>query len=150
MTESIVQRELVRSLEPYIAVPNSMNLFVFESDLLAVTRNDYLIEYEIKLTKSDYRKDFQKKTYRGTSRHDYLLQGKGANRFYYVMPKGMVDIEDVPDFAGLIYLHELVHRGEPRLSTEIVRQPKLLHNRKMTNKQLRSIARSLTFRAFKP
>ena len=72
-----------------------------EADLIYVTKRGYATEYEIKISKSDYKSD-KKKTCGNLSKSEYLVQGKGANYFYYVMPKGMVNVNDIPVYAGLI------------------------------------------------
>lgn len=81
-----------------LMVPNVYH-FYWESDLLYVSNTGYLSEFEIKLTKSDFRADAKK------FKHHYLgTPNSGLKEFWYVVPTGLVDIEDVPDHAGLMYV----------------------------------------------
>lgn len=76
-------------------------LFSWESDFLVLNSSDYYLEFEIKCTKVDYFNDFKK-----TDRHR-CLSGKIAcrkpNRFYYICPAGLIDVKDIPPYAGLMY-----------------------------------------------
>jgi hypothetical protein len=102
-----------------------INTYFFqnESDVLTFTHSGMSYEYEIKLTRSDFFCDVKK------PRHKKMLraltkQGKTpfvANRFYYVVPTGLVKIEEVPEYAGLIYTEPLMHE---------VKKAPLLHNDK--------------------
>lgn len=92
--------------------PN-VHLGRFECDILELTKSGYLYEYEIKLTKADFKNDAKKQT--GTYvivdgkyqskplfKYDHLSDGKRVNYFYYVVPEGLLKAEDVPEFAGLM------------------------------------------------
>lgn len=106
----------------------------WECDVFSLNRSGYTAEYEIKQSKSDYYKDFEKKTpnyhfrERGT-KHDLIKQGKRTNRFWFVLPEGM-DVE-IPEYAG---------RMDYRLrydwiTFEIKKQAKLLHKNKATEQE---------------
>lgn len=117
----------------HIAAPNVYAFGKYESDLLAVTKSFYTVEFEVKLTRADFRNDAKKnhthyhrddrgklvfeskqvETIRGVvnrnvpkaeprSKYDWLLNGDGANRLYYVVPRGLLKLEEVPAWAGLI------------------------------------------------
>lgn len=83
-----------------IFMPN-FHFMWHEADLIYLTKNDYSTEYEIKISKSDFKAD-SKKTCGNLQKGHYLQQGKGANYFYYVTPKGLIDIADIPEYAGFI------------------------------------------------
>lgn len=46
------------------------------------------------------------------------------NRFFYAVPEGLIKKEEVPAYAGLIYIHD-------RYSVEIVKDAPFLHKRKL-------------------
>ena len=74
----------------------------FEMDMFRLTRADYCIEYEIKTSVADYKRDFIGKS----SKHSILARdGQGPDRFYFVMPKSVAErVGEVPAYAGLIVI----------------------------------------------
>jgi hypothetical protein len=108
MTEFEAQNHLYTQLrrkrhEP--VVPN-VKLWRWECDLASVTQAGYAVEYEIKRTLGDFRRDRDKRRdrfFRGTSRFKH--RGHGPCRFFYVATPGLDLSEgDLPDYAGLITL----------------------------------------------
>lgn len=119
--------------------------------MVSVTANDFICEYEIKISRSDFRKDLLK------SRHARLTnirktqlepingwwqneQRLGANYLYYVTPADMIAVDEVPDHAGLMvvlngYMFPRILRNAPRL-----------HSTKMSERQRAWLERSLTAR----
>lgn len=82
----------------------------FEADVFRLTSKGQIVEYEIKLTKADFWADF-KKSYKNSKKelvvkHDSLKNGLRCNRFSFVVPSGLIDISDIPDYCGLIYVEE--------------------------------------------
>lgn len=91
--------------------------------------NDHLVEYEIKTCRLDYQSDFKKMVFAGKplNKHALLKSGKFiSNRFYYVCPGGLIDIEHLPDYAGLIVYHK---EGN---WFEIVKMAPWLHKNRVT------------------
>lgn len=107
-----------------LAMPNYTPDRWFECDVWAVTKAGYGVEYEIKLSRGDYRADATKahrSKYRrivepetgmprleripGNSKHSLLAARSpvGPSRFWFVVPKGMVQPEEVPEWAGLMW-----------------------------------------------
>lgn len=95
------------------------NVFIFdwESDFFILQRNNFCVEFEIKISKSDFKADFNKedkhiflktgivtkKKY--VSNQLQLIQTKSnhrPNKFYYVTPHGLLNIDDIPEYSGLI------------------------------------------------
>ena len=64
-----------------IVVPNVL-LGSYEADFIMITKLDYLIEVEIKISISDFRADFKKKHY-----HDC----PEVNALYYALPKELYE-----------------------------------------------------------
>ena len=79
----------------------------FEMDLMRLTTTGYVIEYEIKISRSDFKNDSKKGRVRWgklINKHEKLKNGKSkSNRFYYVVPEHLVTADEVPEFAGLMY-----------------------------------------------
>lgn len=113
----------------------------YEADLFSLTDKDLIIEYEIKISKSDYLADFQKShTWNNvtTFKHDLIKQGSRCHRFYFVTPKGLVTKEDVPEYAGLIW-----HDGD---AFKIVKKAPIIGRFTLGNDFFRSIAKSCSYR----
>ena len=141
------------ALEKYFA-ENSVryfmdNLFVFrwESDKLIETKTGYIYEFEIKISKADFKNDFKNKGdkhailgwkndggqvylpsfleecqkmeekaktarypnyylgYRqGNEKYYRIERFKRPNKFYYAVPEGLIQPEEVPTYAGLIWV----------------------------------------------
>jgi len=79
-------------------------VFDFESDFMCISKSGYVIECEVKVSRSDYFCDFNKKNYHN-KKHD-LLQDINKkykpNKFFFVTPKGLIKKEEIPPYAGLI------------------------------------------------
>lgn len=136
MTARDIQRTLMRGRFAKSKVwPNYTPNGWFECDLIEITSAGYFIEYEIKISRADFRADFDKarpdwsKPYRFgmpqemLNKHDRLntdLTDATPRRFYFVVPEGMIDREHVPHYAGLI----TIKPGRSRLDEyEVVRAP---------------------------
>lgn len=121
-----------------VAVPNCQFYWTWESDILALTKSNYLIEYEIKISLSDYKRDFSKR------KHWFLKNQigqfpKSPNRFYYVVLDEINKIE-VPEYAGLIVIKDRV--------VDKIKEAPLLHRRKISDKQKDRLYHLLYFRAW--
>lgn len=89
---------------------NIRNVYFFrggygECDYLSFLPSGYCEEIEIKLSIQDFRADFKK-----IVKHE-MLSGKTIsedtpNRFYYACPEGLLTVEMIPEYAGLIYLDQ--------------------------------------------
>ena len=127
-TEEYIQDKLNRffaiSTQKYVI--ENLYVFKWESDKLIETRSGLIYEFEVKVSRSDFFNDFNKK-----DKH-FVLEGKTGtvpsyddvkarycfvndenyrtdkykrpNYFYYAVPEGLVKEEEVPDYAGLIYI----------------------------------------------
>lgn len=82
----------------------------WEADLLLISPRGYVNEYEIKISRGDFFQDAKKNTNCGLwqnenirYKHDLIKAGKREiNRFYYVTPKNLIQVEELPKWAGLI------------------------------------------------
>lgn len=131
-TEEYIQRKLngffAMNTQKYVI--ENLYVFKWESDKLIETRSGLMYEYEIKVSRSDYKNDFNKKDkhvilegkeehipsyeeYKERFKHYgsdisdkyYRTENfKKPNYFYYAVPEGMIDDSEVPSYAGLIYV----------------------------------------------
>lgn len=120
-----------------IVIPNFYYGF-YEMDLFRLMPSGFIVEYEIKISRSDFKADFQKGNddYRGNKHKDLHTGKRICNRFFFVVPFQMVMPEDIPAYAGLIYYRD----GH----LEVVKHAKLLHKRK--TELYRELAQRLSFR----
>ena len=164
-TEEYIQRKLggFLSMSTQKYVMENLYVFSWESDKLIMTRSDMLYEFEIKISRSDFKADFKKK-----DKH-VILEGKEEfvpsydkildcwkplheeyykvsrykkpHYFYYAVPEGLIDASEVPEYAGLIYV-----LPEGKRETKdgkfcwdgfyVVKSAPKLHNDKYTNDEL--------------
>jgi hypothetical protein len=124
----------------------------WECDFFSVTKAGYMYEVEIKISKSDYQADFIKfkhKLFEGRKQSEVIKEAKYKwskrwkkqvrmspekkfnpaettmpNRFFFACPEGLIDVNEVPEYAGLIYVDKNTQVAR------IVKQAPLLHNKK--------------------
>lgn len=72
----------------------------WESDVLSINKNNLITEYEVKVSRGDFRADAGKKKWKW---YEKKIEDMISNYFYYVCPAGMLSAEEIPPFAGLIY-----------------------------------------------
>lgn len=79
-----------------------------EMDMMSMY-DDYLTEYEIKTCRENYSNDFKKIVFMGKpcNKHAIIRSGQWiANRFYFVCQEGLIDLDHLPEYAGLITFSE--------------------------------------------
>ena len=114
-----------------------------ECDVISVSKSDYIYEYEIKISRQDFKKDFIKEKHSHILNEKFTYIRKGdqlfrvCNYFNYVGPKDLVSIDEVPTYAGLIYIND-------DFSFEVVKKPILLHKTKATTGFIRQLAHNLS------
>ena len=114
-----------------------------ECDVISVSKSDYIYEYEIKTSRADFKKDFikEKHTHMINESSTKVVRGQTIyllpNYFTFVVPFGLVSQEEVPEYAGLMYMNE-------DSSFVIVKKPKLLHKVKANEEFIRKLAHNLT------
>lgn len=149
MTEHTVQNALWKYLDDkehrWIApcfTPESW----WECDMFSVTKAGLTHEYEIKLTKADFSNDRKKVRRTGRwegepgasewvteshNKYDCLARSdpSGPSRFWYVVPEGMVQVSELPAWAGLIWI-TAGHDGDFQFS--VIKEAPKLHGGKLT------------------
>lgn len=110
-TESSIQKTLI---ERFMSESNIKyiceNLFIFkgwESDLILITKSNYVYEFEIKISKNDFKNDFKNKRKKHLILEENKEKEKKPNYFYYAVPEGLIAEEEIPDYAGLVYLTDI-------------------------------------------
>ena len=114
-----------------------------ECDVISVSKSDYIYEYEVKISRSDFKADFKK------DKHKLMTEGLGykenkgdvwyltSNYFYFVVPTNLISIDEVPEYAGLMYMNE-------DLQFEVIKKAPLIHKIKATPKFIRQLSHNLT------
>ena len=114
-----------------------------ECDMISISKSDYIYEYEVKISRSDFKADFKKE------KHKLMLEGKSAidniektfyytpNYFNFVVPTGLISIEEVPNYAGLIYMDD-------KLNFTIIKKAPLIHKIKATSSFIKQVSHNLT------
>jgi hypothetical protein len=107
MTSGDIELALVKHMFPprrYMVIPNaSWGLhLLYEADLFVIGATGCPYEIEIKVSVSDFKRDFKKNKYRTMG---FLDQCRG---FYFAYPESIHDkvIGLVPDYAGAIAISE--------------------------------------------
>lgn len=132
-------------------LPNYTPAGWWECDVFEMTQAGFFREYEIKLTRSDFKADAKKirERWNGgivdgrlamnkTMKHDRIGQPEGPSQFFYVCPRGLIKREELPPWAGLIDVVERPHMHRPPWNIgemTIVPAPKL-HKQKADPKIL--------------
>lgn len=142
LADKIILRLLKDRADPSeIMIPNFFH-FKYEMDCFKLTKKQLVVEYEVKISRADYFNDFKKniKTWKQDAiyKHHDVRDGKSANRFYFVVPYGLIKVQDVPAYAGLIYYDTEFDK----LNT--IKSAPLIHRREFDD--YRSLAKSLSWR----
>lgn len=145
LTERDIQaRLMVDRYKRNFVLPNYTPPGWYECDVFELTEAGYMREYEIKLTRGDFKADAEK------AKRDRLrfIEGKwtqlekerkhvrlaardvqGPCLFWYVTPKGLLDPSEVPEWAGLIEADlRAGHRRPYRAHTYVTKSAPKLHN----------------------
>jgi hypothetical protein len=141
----------------------------FECDVLGVTKARYWHEIEIKTSRGDYRRDFEKNFWGGLKKHDVMrlvlerkepdfdsgdrisdrvsrgYWGKKTvpNYFWFMMPDKLASQITVPPHAGLLVL-----KGGKYPWVKIEKRAPLLHKDKVTDAFIDSIVRAFEYRFY--
>lgn len=117
-------------------VPNSY-IYSWESDLLAVNKDSqYITEYEIKISRNDFKADF-KKADKHQLIHDcyrYNFSSDIPNFLYYATPPGLLNKFEIPEYCGLIELG---------MGARIVKRAPLLHKTKIEQIMIDNLLKKL-------
>lgn len=154
-SEELIQKVLrgaVLSPSSVLYRTENLNVFAWESDSLAITKSKYAYEFEIKISRADFKNDFKHKKMKhqmleGTYQlfgDEFLGDGKMSltdkpNYFYYVVPENLITIEEVPSYAGLVYVKPRYNR-EGKIywyDANVVKEAPKLHKEKIDETHLK-------------
>ncbi|RZJ88552.1 MAG: hypothetical protein EOO20_13355 [Chryseobacterium sp.] len=110
-----------------------------EADVFMINKNTMRVkEFEVKISLSDFKADFKKKhkhlnlAARKNNLHTYI-----PSQFYYACPDGLISIDLIPEYAGLVYV-------KPDGSIEYIKEAPVLHKDKVSEKTLLGVLENLT------
>lgn len=120
MSSRLLERQIQNKLHSILEdcfhhiIPNFTPKGWHECDMWAVSKAGYSFEFEIKVSKADFKKDAKKVENPRSfhwgrdqknvkTKHQRISESdiKGPNRFYYVLPEDVVTDEEVPEWAGI-------------------------------------------------
>ena len=172
-SEGSIQKKLSKFLSAPLYDVDNLYVFSWESDKLLKTRAGYFYEFEIKISRADFKNDFKNKQdkhailgscltgemrlpklyeYYERNKRNYVSfeacelycrhhypycfadHYKKPNYFYYAVPEGLIDVNDVPDYAGLVYI--LDDKVLSFDNSRVIKKAPLLHKEKYTDEQL--------------
>lgn len=139
MNERLIQNVLWKDCDSRrhrFMTPNT-TMFGWESDMISVTKAGLIVEYEIKISRGDFRADFKKIRHRILDSKLLNEPHRGPAYFYYAVPRDLVAVNEVPAHAGLIYTTSMF---------QIVKPAPRLHSNKITDGQRQWLERSLIHR----
>lgn len=116
-----------------------------EADFVGVSRSGYITECEVKISRSDFFKDFKKDV-----KHTELINVHSksselgqycVNYFYFACTAELIQPEEVPVYAGLLWI-------DGRGKTHILKSAPLLHKQKATSTVIIKLLRSVMYKYF--
>jgi hypothetical protein len=119
------------------------------SDLVSVDRHNLLFEFEIKLSRADFRADFRKTKHHYMKHREKFPPTVGGllyipSSFYFVTTKNLVRPSEVPSYAGLLYATPALDGHTYACDWFIqVRRAPVLHRVPLPEFQRRNIEQSL-------
>lgn len=140
-TADIVLMQLIKkniAQTSSIFLPNFHMYYLYhgikwEADLFQLTKDDWAIEYEVKVSKADLKNDFNKAWWgnakNAPKKHDFILNGELSNRFYFVIPEDFISdnklMQIIPSKYGIITFNL-----NDKEIFKTYRQAKVLHKNK--------------------
>lgn len=112
--ESLCKEEVLKGNLPCENI--SLGMFNSEIDVLSILKSGYIVEYEVKISRSDFKADAKKSKWEWW---DLKIENRMPNYFYYVCTDDLIKVDEIQDFAGLIYINENSYR--------VIKKAKILH-----------------------
>lgn len=149
MTEKTIQESLMKFLYPQsnrIMDTNFSGFGLGECDLIAISDSKIISEFEIKISRGDFKIDFKKLKHEKireivdspASITNWGTRGYACpQKFSYVCPAGLISLSEIPSHYGLYYV-------SADFTIERVQMPKLLHHKKASSELIEKIARQIT------
>lgn len=143
-------------------LPNYTPAGWWECDVFELTEAGYWREYEVKVSRADFRRDVEKAKEKFEKRvvdpadrkhaydtvrfvkvkdrvkHELLAERspKGPSEFWFVVPVGLIDLAEVPEWAGLLEVTDrgAKHRSRWRYVATVAKKAPRLHKEKCPEK----------------
>lgn len=104
----------------------------WEADILVVNSAGFSHEFEIKLSRSDFKNDFKKNYQNTTTKERFLKHDKIScgdyicNQFSFLLPMGMIQPDEIPPHCGIV---EFDHNPDNwQTIFHVVRKPSVVHH----------------------
>ena len=99
-----------------------------EADVFGINNNGFMYEYEIKRSRADFLSEFKNKDGKhrkladriSSKTYDVWKKGKRTdeketfiiipNRFYFACEEGLIKPEELPEYAGLVYIDPTINQ----------------------------------------
>lgn len=158
MTAREIQRRLISDIwRQSFAMPNYTPEGWWECDVFEVTKAGYFKEYEIKISRTDFKADALKKkrgqywlTKPDLIKHEQLdkRSTKGPKQFTFIVPENLVKPDELPWWAGLTYASVRTGVKAPwHIVLQPVKPAPVLHREKL-NPDITAHARGVCYYRF--
>jgi hypothetical protein len=133
VNERLIQNTLFQTLikQGHRSIcPNYTPAGWFECDVFSITKQNYFVEHEIKLSVTDFKKDASKRAKTRwvpdtETKHERLSRKdpRGPRSFYFVVPEELADKIEIPAWAGL----KIVSKWGKRFRLKTLKRAPALH-----------------------
>lgn len=109
---AVGKRQVLRNHTPVVA--NITTMFDWEADLFSVNKAGMTYEFEVKISRGDFKADQKKKKWQ---MYSWKPKDRLPNYMSYVCPDELIYVNEIPDFCGLYYYikEEIVEIKKPQL-----------------------------------
>lgn len=95
-----IEQFLIRHFYRDTTLPRYSPSYWYENDVCRITKAGVWYEYEIKLSRSDFLREKTRKSHKVKTLEEN--PERGPNYYYFVCPKELIRLEEIPSYAGLI------------------------------------------------
>ena len=136
--QAVLMRYVITELNHKFVVPNTVDFFGWEADLVSVTRSFLTHEFEVKLNLSDFKADAKKK------KHFYIPgEYKSPAYFWYVTYQFEIN---PPEKSGWILIKNTVDNG---FDLVVKKKAPRLNTWKIDENKIKQIARLLSWKIYR-
>lgn len=111
-----------------LVAENLNYLFAGELDVASVNKSGYVHEFEVKVSRADFKADVKKAKWQYYNDKLYYGRTLSPNYFTYACPDGLIKLDELSPWVGLIYIID----GKP----EVIRKPSFIHRHKIDIEKL--------------
>jgi len=133
----VLLRKYLLKKNRQMILPN-VSMAGWEADIISYTKAGFCHEMEIKVSRSDFLSDFKKRKHMYMDGRIPLDRYQGSqwwerfpNYFWYVCPWGLIQPDEIPLHAGLIWMD----LERPVYGSEIIWDAPRLHKSKITDRR---------------